>query len=74
MALAFKEGSGIDMDTLRTFIHILTMATTLFVMGSASLAAWKGYTSGAIEQWQLVYYLKKAMMVVLIIVAVLSFT
>lgn len=73
MRAAFREGSGVDMDTLRQLIQILLLASALLVMGNATLTAWNCYTKGVIEQHHMLFYMKRALMVVGTVVVIVTF-
>ena len=74
MRLAFREGSGVEMETLRQLLKALLAATTFILMGSAMLTAWNSYARGVIEQHMMLHYMKRAALVVATVAIILSFT
>ena len=72
MRAAFREGSGVDMETLRKVIRMLLMSTALLAAGSGTLTAWQSYAKGAIAQPAMIGYVKRATLLTLTVVVILS--
>ena len=73
MRAAFHEGSGVEMETLRKVLRILLMGTALLAAGSGTLTAWQSYAKGAIAMPAMVGYVKRATLLTLTVVVILSF-
>ena len=73
MHAAFREGSGVDMETLRKVLRMLLMGTALLAAGSGSLTAWQSYTKGAIAQPAMIGYVTRATLLTLTVVVILTF-
>ena len=73
MRAAFREGSGVEMETLRKVLRILLMGTALLAAGSGTLTAWQSYSKGAIAMPAMVGYVKRATLLTLTVVVILSF-
>ena len=73
MRAAFREGSGVEMETLRQVIRILLMATVLLVAGNGTLTAWQSYARGAIAQPAMIGYVKRAALLTLTVVVILTY-
>ena len=72
MRAAFREGSGVEMETLRNVIRMLLMSTALLAAGSGTLTAWQSYAKGAIAQPAMIGYVKRATLLTLTVVVILS--
>lgn len=72
MEAGFENGSGVSMARLRSLIQMLLVVIALFVMGSAITGTWKHYARGGIAVADFTYYMKRALLVVLTVVVIMT--
>ena len=73
LEIGFQSGSGVSMSSLKAMIQIITVATVLLIMSGALVSVWNMYSKGTITLPQMLLYIKKGGLIIIIIFMVMTF-